>query len=167
MASIKGSLENLGRAATGPLNGTGKSLLGRMMGTGNAVVGAAVTQTGRGAFWMIKQPIAGAIDILGFGVKAVRKHKVAALVIAGTGTAVYFANHLRDSAAAQTQQQLMGQAMGQQPAGYGPAITPEEYAQMEARMKQGSAGQTGFAEAVTAKREAAAATPASQTAPAV
>ena len=169
MATIRGSLTNLGRAATEPLSKPAATSAleflkvwkwpGHIMGAGAAASGEAAKQTGKGALWMIKQPIAGVIDLFGFTVKAVRKNKVAALAIVGAGTAVYFSNHMRDRAAAQTQQELMAQAAAGGQQACGPAITPEEYAQMEARMKQSGPGQTGFAEAIAAKRESAAVTP--------
>jgi hypothetical protein len=71
---------------------------------------------------------------------------------------------LRNRAEHETQNDLMAQAMGQVPVGYGSAITADEYALLESRMKQSGAAQTCFADAITAKRAAAADRPAPQTA---
>jgi hypothetical protein len=115
--------------------------------------------SGRGALWVVKQPVVGLLHLTAGGISLIRKNPIPALLVAGTGAAIAMTNGSRDKAAAQTQQELMAQAMGGGQQAYGPAVTPEEYAQMEARMKQGGPGQTGFAEAIAAKRESAAATP--------
>ena len=114
---------------------------------------------GKGAMWMVKQPLVG-IGKMSMGVFHVAgRHKLATGVMALGAGAAYVASRLRDDAVDQTRQQLVGQVMGQVPVGYGSAITPDEYALLEARMKQSGAGQTGFADAITAKRAAAAAPP--------
>jgi hypothetical protein len=114
---------------------------------------------GKASIWGLKQPFIGIGKLATGTAKLAWNHKIPTLAIAGTGAAIAVANGSRDRAAAQTQQELIAQAMGGGQQACGPAITPEEYAQMEARMKQGGPGQTGFAEAIAAKRESATVTP--------
>ena len=114
---------------------------------------------GKASIWGLKQPFIGIGKLATGTAKLAWNHKIPTLAIAGTGAAIAVANGTRDRAAAQTQQELMAQAAAGGQQAYGPAITPEEYAQMEARMKQSGPGQTGFAEAIAAKRESAAVTP--------
>ena len=127
---------------------------------GGAIASVKVAEAGgKGIFWLLKQPVVGLLNLTAGGIKLVRGHPIASLAVVGTGAAIAMANGSRDRAAAQTQEQLMAQAAAGGQQACGPAITPEEYAQMEARMKQGGPGQTGFAEAIAAKRESATATP--------
>lgn len=130
---------------------------------GGAVASVKVAEaSGKGIFWMLKQPVVGLLHLTAGGISLIRKNPIPALLVAGTGAAIAMTNGSRDKAAAQTQQELIAQAMGGGQQAYEPAITPEEYAQMEARMKQSSQGQSGFAEAIAAKRESAAANPTPQ-----
>ena len=133
----------------------------RAMGWVGKGAGMASVKTaeaaGHGAVWMVKQPFVGVGKVtMGLG-RFAWQHKLATVAVFGTGAAIAVANSLQDQAAAQTQQQLAEQAMGggQQPAA-GPAITPEEYAQLEARMKQGGDQKNGFADAIAAQRQVAA-----------
>ena len=153
--------------ATGGLVVDGLMAVPRATGTvvgavakGGAIASVKVAEAGgKGIFWMVKQPVVGLLNLTAGGIKLVRGHPIASLAVVGTGAAIAVTNGMRDKAASQTQQELMVQAAAGGQQAYGPAVTPEEYAQMEARMKQGGPGQTGFAEAIAAKRESATATP--------
>ncbi len=135
----------LGNLVTSPLRAIGFSFKEAVKGGAKGI--------GNGAVWVAKKPVVVALNATAWGVRVAKAHPILAGGAALVGGTMWWSSSSRRSAEQSTRLQALQQSAAMQ-SPYMNAVSPQEYAAMESRMKGSSGPAGGFADAVQARQSA-------------